>query len=391
VYDYKQYAEVVGAALAYEELGGSKECVSTIKSGVAQLASLVRSTQPQGTDPKIPMALRPCAPISTELDLAQYESNVFGNFQGAVQYNGEQTSAPTVKMVCAAITAGTDSSTDGALERLASATALFTDPTAPFNETCLRQNFTAAMTELANATFSGRGCNTHCSSDRQWIWQSCNEFGFFQTTSAPSSSNPFSALASLGIRNAGGAICEAAYDMKGYAKPNTKCANTNYGNRNYHGDHATLVNGNMDPWHSLGIVNKTDPFFQSCGDGGSECSPQYVGSSSSIVTIDGTAHCRDMYKVCPHNRLQMLTLTCTLLAVCTSRIFLHRLRFAATPLPWDRAGRQFAPTTRRPLYGLMGLSPPMSRATCSAGSRGGHTHILICLRICTAIAQHDQA
>jgi hypothetical protein len=50
-------------------------------------------------------------------------------------------------------------------------------------------------------------------------------------------------------------------------------------------------------WHSLGIVNKTDPFFQSCGDGGSECSPQYVDPSSSVVTIDGTAHCRDMYKV----------------------------------------------------------------------------------------------
>ena len=54
----------------------------------------------------------------------------------------------------------------------------------------------------------------------------------------------------------------------------------------------------MDPWHALGIVNKSDPFFNSCGpNAGNECAAQRVRSpSSSIVTIDGTAHCRDMYR-----------------------------------------------------------------------------------------------
>ena len=59
-----------------------------------------------------------------------------------------------------------------------------------------------------------------------------------------------------------------------------------------------LSAGNMDPWHALGIVNKSDPFFNSCGQNtGHECAAQRVRSpSSSIVTIDGTAHCRDMYR-----------------------------------------------------------------------------------------------
>ena len=70
--------------------------------------------------------------------------------------------------------------------------------------------------------------------------------------------------------------------------------NTNYGNRDYHGEHATLVNGNMDPWHALGIVNRTDAFYHSCIGG--ICSEQSVPKSSTIVTIEGTAHCRDMYR-----------------------------------------------------------------------------------------------
>jgi serine protease 16 len=175
-YDYSQYAEVVGAALGYEEIGGSKQCVETIKSGIVQLAALVRSSQPMGTASDIPSALRPCAPITTELDLATYEANVFGNFQGAVQYNGEQPSAPTVMTICEAITggvtgganlSGASKAGDDALQRLASATALFTDPKAPFDKRCLSQNFTDTVTDLANATFSGAGCDTACSSDRQ--------------------------------------------------------------------------------------------------------------------------------------------------------------------------------------------------------------------------------
>jgi hypothetical protein len=42
---------------------------------------------------------------------------------------------------------------------------------------------------------------------RQWIYQSCREFGFFQTTTGDD--HPFTAFSSLTVQNAGAAICKA--------------------------------------------------------------------------------------------------------------------------------------------------------------------------------------
>ena len=56
----------------------------------------------------------------------------------------------------------------------------------------------------------------------------------------------------------------------------------------------TLPNGNMDPWHSLSVVNQSDPFAQSCV-GENICDKQQLGENDHLVFIDGTAHCRDMY------------------------------------------------------------------------------------------------
>ena len=59
---------------------------------------------------------------------------------------------------------------------------------------------------VGNENFSSPNCNLSCASSRQWIYQSCNEFGYFQTTvssSVNASSNPFSAFAALNIANAG--------------------------------------------------------------------------------------------------------------------------------------------------------------------------------------------
>ena len=69
-------------------------------------------------------------------------------------------------------------------------------------------------------------------------------------------------------------------------------ANTEYGARHVEGINITMPNGNMDPWHSLSVINKTDTFFES-GEG--KASIQETAPGVTIVEIDGTAHCRDMY------------------------------------------------------------------------------------------------
>ena len=56
--------------------------------------------------------------------------------------------------------------------------------------------------------------------------------------------------------------------------------------RQLQGINITAVNGNMDPWHSLGIVNGTDAYH---------APSQRTSAGVHVVELDGTAHCRDMY------------------------------------------------------------------------------------------------
>ena len=131
-----------------------------------------------GASASIPAALRPCAPFTSELDLSMYEATVFGNFQGLVQYNLE-AGAPYVADACDAVVAAPD-----ALGGLAAATALFypdaSDSGAPLAARCIESDFQKDYIDryLANASFSPAGCDLDCASDRQWVYQSCNEFGY---------------------------------------------------------------------------------------------------------------------------------------------------------------------------------------------------------------------
>lgn len=115
-YDFDQYAGVVKAALSSTEIGGSAECAARITAGVDALAKLVKVggcemsiNKPDGcpcshkfecvsekcnaarsepiTNPTcgavapVPHALRPCSTISNSLDMYQYQSTIFSQFQ----------------------------------------------------------------------------------------------------------------------------------------------------------------------------------------------------------------------------------------------------------------------------------------------------------------------
>ena len=128
---------------------------------------------------------------------------------------------------------------------------------------------------------------------------------YFQTNTAPAANQPFAAFKINDVGRAGRATCEGAFGLDDYSGPNTKWTNTNYGARDMASANITMVNGNMDPWHALSIVNASSRFHDVCvgrngerpsaGSSGSFCPAQRVTESEAIVFIDGTAHCGDMY------------------------------------------------------------------------------------------------
>jgi len=294
-YDYYQYAQVTGFAMGYPLIGGSKQCYNTIDKATSDLEALLLSTPgAYGSSDAIPDALKPCGSMKTDLDLSTYEAELFGNFQGTVQYN-LQSAGPTVELLCDTMANVTDGG-GSALDAFAAATAVFYEGV---EGACISSSFEEDYIEMymANTSFSGLGCDLACTSTRQWIWQSCNEFGYFQTTTG--TDQPFAGFTYANLETAGKQVCVQGFGIpeSEYTGPkaNSKgpVANTRYGGRHVEGINITMPNGNCDPWHALSVVNATDPFYES-GAGMAGCPGEQV-TTASVVEIDGTAHCRDMY------------------------------------------------------------------------------------------------
>ena len=117
-----------------------------------------------------------CEPM-TALNAATFVGDAMGTLQGIVQGNhiypgGNMT---TISIMC------------GQIEKAnTTLDALLPLSTPPKNGSHCRDNsYGKAIAQLRNATWGN-------SMDRQWTWQTCNEFGFFQ--SAGSEESPFHPL-----------------------------------------------------------------------------------------------------------------------------------------------------------------------------------------------------
>jgi len=93
--------------------------------------------------------------------------------------------------------------------------------------------------------------------DRAWTYQSCTEFGYFQTTN--SAAQPFGDLVPISYYIQ---MCKDTFGID-YDLP-SRITETNiyYGGNNIKPDGPTnilFVNGGIDPWHALGVTKDISP------------------------------------------------------------------------------------------------------------------------------------
>lgn len=108
---------------------------------------------------------------------------------------------------------------------------------------------------------------------RQWTYQTCTEFGYFQTTD--SGRQPFGSGVKLQFWLD---FCRDVFNRNFATVDKVSASNIMYGGAKlptYITDNILFVNGNIDPWHSLSM---TDP------------SPN---SPLKSILVDGTSHCAD--------------------------------------------------------------------------------------------------
>ena len=258
--NFEEYMEVVANSIDFFDMTG--ECNNQIAEAAGHVAQLARDGQLATLDADF----KTCAPMESMLDVSTFMSVVMGNVQGTVQYNNEN-SAMNVTNICATM----DPAADGHVDAYTSFLTLNQQYMDMYGLEC---NDVSWNSTLAVLSAPKKDASNNM---RPWVYQTCNEFGYFQT--ADSQKQPFYAFKDwLGMWYSK-VMCAAAFD--GWkALPETDVTNWTYGGVNIAGTNILFPSGTIDPWHSLGVTNSTPALSQ---------------ESEKPVFILGTAHCADLY------------------------------------------------------------------------------------------------
>jgi hypothetical protein len=260
--DMPEYMDVVGRSLKRD---GGEKCWEMVFNATQTMAQML-ALGPPGEE-EVMKHFQACEPMTT-LNAATFIGDAMGTLQGIVQgnhiYPGDNMT--TISIMCGLIESkGENHSLDALLPLLSE----------PNNHTKCRDNsYEKAVKQLQNTSWGE-------SMDRQWTWQTCNEFGFFQT--AGSVESPFHPLASALDLQYYRTLCQDAYGLshaQNFSVP-TGFTNSYYGARSLGASRVVLPDGSVDPWHSLAL---TEPLTS-----------LQTALNLTPVFIDGTTHCGDMY------------------------------------------------------------------------------------------------
>ncbi|KAG0722922.1 putative serine protease K12H4.7 [Chionoecetes opilio] len=271
--NFKEYLEVVRDSLATVDEG----CNVAISRAHRDLRNLLQERKGWSI---INKEFRLCTPLDghNRFDVANLFSVLAGNVEDVVQYNRDNRAFEGVK--------GTDITIDTVCEimmndtmgsyyiRYASLNSLLLDVA---GEKCLDHTYSSMVKELKSVAWKEQ-----C---RAWLYQTCTEFGFYQTSDALH--QPFGYEFPLQFFTG---QCQDVFGSRFTEKvirSGIQRTNTLYGGYDLKVTRVVFPNGAIDPWHALGVT--TD-----------------LSSGATALFINGTAHCANMYPASPGDPTQLI-------------------------------------------------------------------------------------
>ncbi|XP_055535059.1 putative serine protease F56F10.1 [Wyeomyia smithii] len=262
--DFIEYFQVVVDSLGRY----SKQCVQDVQSAMTQVETMLKHMIGQRSLSEKFMLCDPVEKsISNPLDIASLFEAIASNFAGVVQYNKDNSphAKITIDQVCDVMT----NQTIGApVSRLAKVNEMVMKQD---DQKCLDYVYDKTVQQMQNISWDAEVA----SGARQWTYQTCNEFGFYQTSDQPESVFGNRFPVEFFVRQ-----CADIYGQKFNTKTLNRAVyrtNTNYGALNPATTNVLYVHGSIDPWHRLGLTESNDIHIPT-------------------IFIDGTAHCANMYE-----------------------------------------------------------------------------------------------
>uniref|UniRef100_H2Y479 Serine protease K12H4.7 n=1 Tax=Ciona savignyi TaxID=51511 RepID=H2Y479_CIOSA len=266
--NFYQYQEVVQTSLTTL---GSPTCAKNVLTASDAITTLLKS---ESGCKILSSHFKLCSPLSESVnDQFWFQESVANNIQEVVQYNRDNNEFEggkgrfNITHICKIMD---DESLGGPLERYAE---LNTQTLKEMNITCLDSSFKKFISDTKSTSWD------KATGMRQWTYQTCAEFGWFQTTD--SKNQPFHGFPlKLSLE-----ICEEVFGI-GAEQLNRGIQRSleNYGGVAIAGlvTNVTLYNGKIDPWSAVSYPTLTS-----------------VGIRS--IVVPDTAHCAIMYPASPHD------------------------------------------------------------------------------------------
>nr|KAF7435023.1 hypothetical protein H0235_003214 [Vespula pensylvanica] len=274
--DFQQYYVIVENSLKEY----SEACVDVIAAANKQFHMMLHHPiGQQGIVKKFNL----CDPIDSgytkRVDISNLYETIVSNFAGIVQYNKDNRNNSrmanlTIDDACNILL---NEKIGIPIDRLAYISNMILNAS---KEKCLDFRYDKMIHELRDVTWDSEGAE----GGRQWIYQTCTEFGFFQTSTARP--NLFSEMFPVEF------FIQQCIDIFGprynidLLNNAVKRTNTLYGALKLEVNNVVFVHGSVDPWHALGITTSLTP-------------------EATAIYINGTAHCANMYPSTEHDLPQL--------------------------------------------------------------------------------------
>ncbi|KAG7272922.1 hypothetical protein CRUP_002502 [Coryphaenoides rupestris] len=261
--NFPEYLEVVWRSLASE----NPECPLLVKKASDTLIERLKDPtmfDVISKDFNLCSTLRP----ESDMDSAYFLETLAGNFMDVVQYNQDNREFEgvvgtniTIKVLCSVMA---DASLGDPYSRYMAVARLMMDT---FSMKCLDGVYANYHRDMTNTLWDGPASG----GGRQWVYQTCTEFGFYQSTDSPN--QPFGGFPlSYHVKQ-----CAQFYNVSAETLAEA-VAQTNevYGGYDIRSTRIVFPNGSIDPWHALGVTQDISPELPA-------------------IFITGTAHCANMY------------------------------------------------------------------------------------------------
>ncbi|XP_058490737.1 thymus-specific serine protease [Solea solea] len=263
--DFSAYNNIVGTSLMNEALGGSEKCLAVVRHAFAAVEEALMD----GSASKVAVDFGCCQIPKVPDDQMELMQNLADIVMGTVQYN-EEGVLMSIKDLCTLMTNKSEAHEGemdayGRLVQLAQIyRSIYTS-----EESCLDVSHQRAVKDLMDTSL-----HSSRRAARQWTYQTCTEFGFYQT--CEDNTCPFSGMLTLQTSTQ---LCTLLFGISQHSLPaHISFTNTYYGGDTPHTHRVLYVNGGGDPWRALSVVH-----------GRSEGEEE-----DQSIFIEDTAHCADM-------------------------------------------------------------------------------------------------